>query len=232
MLDENKRFLFLLLTYGGCMKKILVLLVAAIIGSASIFAQTDSGTIRMAGLDFQFPKTEFDVDVDGITATNEIDRGIVFSASLLVIKQTGLTFGGRFGLGFFEVEDYLDGSALGTRINLEGELGYSFIRTDKYTLSLLGTLDMDYGYISDTYQGIKATSTYTILGVGADLCGTVKLGKSFGLKAGFALHTMSIGSLNEKVEGTSSGIKITLEDDYDIEGGLTTSPYFGLCWRF
>jgi hypothetical protein len=115
-------------------------------------------------------------------------------------------------------------------------LGYSFVRTEKATVSLLGMLGLDLsvyeGSVTTFGTTVKNTCVPVLFNLGADIYAAYYVKENFGIFADVSARWLVGGAylLNTSTERGSSTISTT--NTSDLQGKFRIQPSFGIVWNF
>ena len=219
------------------MKKILAAAVAIALSVTSAFAYSHN-----VGVGFTVPISSVGTSQVGESDIFQIGYGVHgFYAGIL---DCGFTFKVTESVGLSTSKDVKvqnTNANYGIFANTSVGAGWSFINTDKMTLSALGML----GFILSAYpkneslfyQGFLHDYTYTLgvvmFDVGGDLYFSYKLGENIGLfanvEARYLVAGTEFGSISDTWNGKTTTSTIELGD---LKGKFHVAPTIGISWKF
>ncbi len=230
------------------MKKIVVSFITFVLGF-SVFAEGFfSGLSNNIGVGVSMPVEKFKVeDVETIGSV-----GVALNAMYLGICDNGFTLKGDLFGGAVFTDDLADGTTPGGFFAFDVGAGHSFIRNEKFTLSVTGLIGMDvtsfkfdvdpYPYVdANGADDLTANDTYTVstvnMNVGADVTGIYHIKPNFGLYADISLRLLPLGKSYVELErnwehsdGSSAGGPFTPKKYKTATGIVFFVPTIGVVW--
>ena len=232
------------------MKKILaaVVLIAACI--TSVFAYNHN-----FGLGFSMPISTFNTEAKGTNVKEDISQlGYGGHAFYMGNFGTGFTFKVSEAFGLSTTKDIIvtlpvsqvtSKAEYGIFSNFNAGIGWTFINSERATLSLLGMLGFSvYAYPKSedyTVGTVKHEASYTAgivtLDLGGDLYFSYRLGEHFGLFCNVAGRYIAVGSAIGSVtdEWKEGGSTKSINESYEvgtIHGKFLIQPTVGISWKF
>ncbi len=224
------------------MKKIFSVMAIALLATG-LFAKTWTNNV---GVGFTVPISTIGIDKSGADDIFQVGYGV--KGFYLGYHQNGFTVRAAESLGLATSKDIKlqdRDTNLGFFSNLDLGAGYSFIRDDKMTLSLLGMIGLDIAAYStsrsSTYDkksaDLTATLGYAMFSVGADAYFAFKFKPNFGLFADVACrYLVAGGSFGETEYEYKNGSKTETvkfdTTDGDLRGKFRIQPSIGVVWSF
>ena len=221
------------------MKKIILGAAVALLMSASLFAKTWTNNI---GVGFSVPISSIGVDEDGADDIFQVGYGV--QGFYTGFHQNGFTVKASESVGVATSKDIGiqdSDTNVGVFSNLEIGAGYSFIRTEKVTLSALGMLGLDISVYSDsgetTHKGEKWDYTNSvgtaIFSAGADLQAIFRFKPNFGMFCNVAGRYLVAGGTFGEVEYKKGSKKETESNsEGNLRGKFRIQPSIGVVWTF
>ena len=218
------------------MKKILAFVAATLFGAAA-FAGSWQSTV---GLGFAIPISTFGIDEDGADDIKQTS----FNADLMYLgvhTENGLTAKFDFSIGVPKCDDIPDGDGEDPiDFTFDLGVGYSFIRTEKITLGVLGVFGFDHSSYDSkaTFDGytlpIDSTIGLTSINFGVDAIGAFRFTNHFGGFANIGLRYVIAGTASTEydVPEAAKNLGIGDDNDVDISGKISFRPTIGLIWTF
>ena len=201
------------------------------------------------GAGFSLPISQFGVDKSGADDIFQLGYGI--EATYLGFHENGFTVkadvsGGLATSKDISIQDH--STNLGVFYNFAVGAGYSFVRTQKFTLSATAMLGLDAASYSNSeddiqYDGkdcenVSRNLTYTMFSAGADLFASYKIKEHFGVFANISARYLVAGGTSQNVDWTwkdESGLKRKESaegDGPDLKGKFRVQPTIGVVWNF
>lgn len=231
------------------MKKILSVLAIALMSTA-LFAKTWTNN---AGFGFTLPISSITSDNEDVNDFFQIGYGI--QGFYLGYHENGFTVKAAESAGLATSKDFYfpdNDTHFGVFNNIEVGLGYTFIKNNRVTLSLLGMLGLDLSVYSDSEDDtdvLAADNSTTVKGdytisigtalfsVGGDLFVSCKLKPNLGLFCNISGRYLVAGkAFGEQETKYKTGDKtITSKEDFgdrDLNGKFRIQPTIGLVWTF
>lgn len=217
-----------------------------IFAAVAVMAATVSGAFAWTnnfGFGAVVPVSKIEAKTTSAKDISEIGGGI--SAFYMGFTDIGFTFKTDFHAGAMTTKDVnvqgsdtnvgsLSGGSLG--------LGWTLVKSERVTLSLLGMFGVDSTSYTDkktnvgAYKYAENTVTNVTFNVGGDVYAAYKIGGHFGVFANVGVRYVLGGlSMNSVERGKESGGTTTVErESYDNKyiGGFSVQPSLGVCWRF
>lgn len=221
------------------MKKIILGAAVALLMSTSLFAKTWTNNI---GVGFSVPISSIGVDKDGADDIFQIGYGV--QGFYTGFHQNGFTVKASESVGVATSKDIGiqdSDTNVGVFSNLEIGAGYSFIRTEKVTLSALGMFGLDISVYSDsgetTYNGQKADYTDSIgtaiFSAGADLQAIFRFKPNFGMFCNIAgRYLIAGGTFGETEYKYKNTTHTDSHSDGNLRGKFRIQPSIGVVWTF
>ena len=155
---------------------------------------------------------------------------------LLVNNSCGISFKSDLTGGYALTDD--EGIRKGGNIGADFGVGYSFARSERFTMGLFAMFGFDYSlynYKTDlNIEGIRQTFRLDIkqnifsYSIGADLTGAFRFTKHFGIFGSLGGRSIIGG----KVKGTASIEKDPSNLSWDLNGKFIFVPTMGISWTF
>ena len=163
--------------------------------------------------------------------------------------QNGITVKATESVGLATSKDVSlqdNDTNFGVFSNLEIGAGYTFIKDEKLTLSVLGMLGLDLSVYSDSKDDVaydttkadySATYGFAMFSLGADLYVSYKFKPNFGVFGNVAGRYLVAGGAfgEKKYEYKIGGRTETNTTDYDagdLRGKFRVQPTIGVVWTF
>ncbi|WP_191018172.1 hypothetical protein [Treponema zioleckii] len=238
------------------MKKILSLIATAAI-SISAFAGDFRNNLTF-GLQIPVESVQFEADwIDtvnkygsklGVTLDDQFSQkgGYVSFGYLGTDLNSGFTLKADLQAGIKwrpEHMNWLRGSKLGYGVALNLGAGYSFVRSEKYTLAVTGNFGIDFSSFdskvsldigSKSYGLGDISETQILYNAGTDISGIYHVTSHFGLFANLGIRYIFGGKINFSGYGSTSDDTTSQINfgDLDVSGTYAIIPTLGLCITF
>lgn len=218
------------------MKKILFLIV---LFTAFLAAHTEESKWLYdvnLGASFPFYKAEIDESLYGFSFT-----GNGFSVDVreaIIHKKSGFTLKFSLGWGAYKINDFFsDNAQTGFSFNTLAGLGYSYVKNQRFVLSLCGITGIDMSFIRDEFDLssnerliFELSEMPVIVILGVDFTATLRITKRFGIYASMLAASPVGGIISERVvidDGNQIG---TQRESISIKAfnGYLLKPSLGL----
>lgn len=232
------------------MKKIFAFLLVGFlaIGGASAKKWTNN-----VGFGFALPVSQIGADESGADDIMQVGYGL--EATYVGVHEGGFTAKADVSAGLATSKDIAlqdSDTNLGYFSNFSLGVGWSFVRTEKFTLSATGMVGFDiYSFfdskdIDETdeankrkYEELDTTFSMGLFSVGADLFASYRTGEHFGFFANVSARYLVAGGSTFDSEwtykDTESGYRKTesgTKDGPDLLGKFRIQPTVGVVWNF
>ena len=216
------------------MKKLVLILLMGTFILGGVSAKTWTSN---AGFGLTVPISTLSVkDGDDINQT-----GFGLSGFYLGYHEKGFTIKAEETVAGVSSKDVADDDKIGAYGNFDIGAGYTFQLSEKFILSALGMLGIDFSVYTDddsknnTYSSYKETLVFASFNVGADLYAAYRLKDHFGLFANVGVRYLAGGASGYSIEYKIKGSDTT-HTDSDSEGNLSgkfrVQPTIGVVWNF
>ena len=219
------------------MKKIIALVVTALVSASAVFAGNFEHSL---GIGATFPISSVSFDEDYIDDASQ--TGVGFDLTYLAIhNNNNITFKMDFAYSAISSDDVVSDPDATHDIMFDLGLGYTFLKNERFTLSALGMLGMSLSGYDWTYKysylgqpcTVDALAAWMTFDIGADLVGKVKFTDHFGMFANLGFR-YGIGVWDRYyAEGKINGKKVVdIDENLNIAGAFKFIPTIGVSWTF
>ena len=231
------------------MKKIVIALLAATMALSGASAKKWTNNV---GFGFTLPISQIGVDKSGVDDIFQIGYGL--EGTYVGIHERGFTVKADLGAGLTASDDVaLQGSDsnLGIFYNVAVGAGWTFVHTEKFTLSATGMLGCDVSVFFDseddvpaigetfsTYESVDQICGLAMISAGADVFASYRIKEHFGVFANLSARYLIVGGSSYGTEYTykkKNGHTATERDSSDgpdLAGKFRIQPTIGIIWNF